>query len=303
MGSNRLAHREQRTRRGSADDKPSPYITPEIRLTREASLGWGESDGLDSDWSRYLNSIGKANKQLGNARAFGSLALTYVSAQDFGIMLAKKHPDLYEPGNAPHARKRLIKVQRSYATAFNKRTRFWRENDIVLPLESIKPRSEPLIEQVLADTEFEVLHELEDNPADVDQDSIDNYEEVLPDHAYDLANSVLWAEGGFLTNDTRPIGGKMKAGETRTTKRAIDLSRNPELIDEWNTIHTWLKDNEFDTRFMGDFTPHVTFFDGIHNLTQFALKSAVKIPDEIGLEKPRIVTNHEEIKAATKTNR
>ncbi len=66
---------------------------PAVRIQRSASI-------LDHDdnfqWGDYLNILGNINHGKGIAKSLGSIAVTYVDAQELGQMLNAKYPKAYQ---------------------------------------------------------------------------------------------------------------------------------------------------------------------------------------------------------------
>lgn len=68
-------------------------LMPEIRFRRIADIN---SSPETMQWHGALAEFGMLNSGMGNARSLGSIAITYVSANEMGRMISTKYPDLYE---------------------------------------------------------------------------------------------------------------------------------------------------------------------------------------------------------------
>lgn len=67
-------------------------LRPEIRIERLAEI---ELCHATREWDEALTDIGRLNRNVGTARALGSVAITLVPAKELGCMLEKKYPKTY----------------------------------------------------------------------------------------------------------------------------------------------------------------------------------------------------------------
>jgi hypothetical protein len=69
-------------------------VAPNARIGRLANLK--DERETVRGWNDYLNELGRKNIGKGNARALGSVALTYVDSKELGRMVEQKQPALFE---------------------------------------------------------------------------------------------------------------------------------------------------------------------------------------------------------------
>lgn len=65
---------------------------PEMRIRRLADIS---SNVETSQWHTSLAEFGILNSGIGNVKSLGSIAITYISANEFGRMISTKYPDMY----------------------------------------------------------------------------------------------------------------------------------------------------------------------------------------------------------------
>lgn len=118
FGSYNVADSDTFHRIGEARGVLTPQrIRPQLSMGRAVNRSNSDSNiVLKDSWHDYLDEVGAKNYNRGKAKAYGSIVVTFVTANEAGRMLAKKHPDLYEGSTLVNRRlfQILNRIKRDY---------------------------------------------------------------------------------------------------------------------------------------------------------------------------------------------
>jgi hypothetical protein len=232
--------REQRQR-------PAPQgITrrwPELRVVRFPDTDSGQD--ID-DWHIFLDDIGGSrNYGKGKARALGSMAITYISAKEFGLMLEAKYGN-GKDYNTPEKATRLVAKMRTGMSVFMRDAHMNAYNNRT---DTIYDR----LSSVVIGNSLSVVNELEDSSIVVDE--LTEFEAEVADVVVAGQTAPIWFDAADLA-----VKGLGQYGEGY----GLDLSLNPVLFEERQGMLEYLRTYEkLDTaRFTNaGWMPHATVFE------------------------------------------
>lgn len=231
------------------------YNWPELRIVRETSIVRPEQP----EWDAFLSKMGRKVRGKGNVRSLGSMAMTYVSAVEFGIMLQSEYPKAYEKRDS------TIDLLRKYAEEFNA---FVRKEELAGYQAEQMVRERQLV-ALESDSEEAILRRLEIEEAD-------EYDIVLggADEGMPLTD---WRMGTFAVNGLDTYG---------SHKLGLDLSGSEQLQEEFNIVRKFFRRSRLNHRVIDDTRePHITFLDTFGAVGALALRIP-NYPTKIVLDAP-----------------
>jgi hypothetical protein len=243
-------------------------IWPEMRVARFPDTEAGNDiDG----WTIFLNDVGgPRNYGRGKARALGSMAITFIRAKEFGLMLEAKYPKDYETSEKAA---RLVKkvrggirafIRDAHSEAYSSRT-----DDIEERVAGALLAQAVMVGEV--DNDLELF--AEDEPGDENAPAI--AELIRTEHSV-----PIWFGAADLAVNGINHYGRDGYG--------LDLALNEQLHDEHAALLHYLRTYEgLDTRFVDDrWSPHATFFDQEDHIARTTLTYGAELPTVITYNHP-----------------
>lgn len=266
-GRNRIAVQERRISKSGVCDSDAvhPSATPEIRIVRQCFVPETIRPRSEAgQLSVFLNEQGRNGYGDGITYAMGSMAVSYVTAQEFGKMLSEKYPDDYGRGNTAKTR-RLVNSVGKELTAFIR-------------------HEDTMVTKLLGDLDDQDL---------CHQGAEDQYGfgGLDLDCQFDLdttrlARNKLWQTAQFAIRSIEPYNGEYLGFDLVDPENEALRSERAYIIEQFLR-----KDQKLDTRHIKpDFDPHAVFFRGFRPIGQLALRH-VDPPGVIELSKPAAVVN------------
>lgn len=241
---------------------------PELRVVRFPDADHGKDT---DDWHIFLDDIGgPRNYGKGDARALGSLAITYISAKEFGLMLEAKYGNGRDY-NTPEKAARLIAKMRTGLKVFiegaNKEAYHNRT-------ESIQDRLSSLV----IGNSFSFSNELAD-PLDA-SDDLAAFEADIADVVEAGQTAPIWFDDAELV-----VNGLGEYGEGY----GLDLSLNGVLFDERQALLEYLRTYEKlnTAKFTnGGWMPHATVFKYEDHIRSATITYGEPLPGVISYNHP-----------------
>ena len=247
-----------------AYDSGKIYATPEIRLVRQVSID-SSADGNNTLITAFLNEFGSSAYGEGITYSLGSMAVSYVTANEMGKMLSDKYYKTFGKSHPEKTRKLVMDVAAEFSD-------FVRKEDKVVTktlsaLDSIALGA--------AFTEDQLREGMITFDPEVDLDTTR------------VNNNKLWRPAHFDIKGIEPYRGQyMGLDLVMPTNEALRAERQ-HIISEF-----LVKDQKLSSRYIDkDFDPHAVFFRGFRPISQLALRHFDLTDFEIMLEKPTAVVN------------
>lgn len=237
--------------------------TPEVRISRRVLYGGGVQI---PGWHDFLDEHGEYHYGDGTTRTLGSMAVTYVNANEMGRLLSERYSKDYGSGRTNKTRQLVNKIHRDFNA-------YIREQDTFVTKITKNVSGEP----VGYSNQFG-----EDDDAEFESFMSD----ILLPETYSARNK-LWQDAQFVVRGVEPY--------KRQTLLGLDLSHidNDALRTERQLIiQEFLKrDLKLATHTLSaHFDPHITFFEGNRPLSQINIRD-VRHPSDIMLSAPQAVVN------------
>ena len=259
------APRERRQR------QPAPGVTPrwpELRVVRFPDTDHGQD--LD-DWHIFLDDVGGSrNYGKGKARALGSMAMVYVSAKEFGLMLEDKY-GRGKDYNTPEKAARLIAKMKTGMRVFMEGANKEAYDNRTLSIH------ERLTGGVIGST-FTLDNELLD-PQDR-ADELAAFEAEVADVVVAGQTAPIWFGAAELA-----VKGLGQYGEGY----GLDLSLNEVLFDERRALLDYLRTYERlnTTKFTNaGWMPHATVFEFEDHIRAATISYGEPLPGTISYDHP-----------------
>lgn len=253
-------------REGSIDSSRNPA---EIHISRQVDFS---KTVYGKDWNEFANCHGEALHGDGITYALGSMAVTYVGAQEMGKMLSAQFTNLYGADKQVQLRKMLIDIHREF-------NQYIRERET----------STTQILQLADDVDLREMSKNQRIAFDEGDEGIDitEFDASIDLDTRRLATNKLWNAGRFVVRGVEPYKNGMDLG--------LDLS-HPEnealRTERFEIITDFLgKDQKLPVHQLDrGFDPHIVFFRSFVPVKNLYLPR-LENPPEITLTAPQAIVN------------
>lgn len=234
-------------------------LWPELRVVREAEIG--SMPGVP-EWDNYLSMLGRENRGKGKACSLGSIAVTLVSAREFGHMLQAKEPATFKN------RRRTLQALRSVQTRIESRIDRNGKRGLRASRDHFNAFDE--LRAAQQDEPDALFLDLEEAVASSDGPSV-----AVPAES-------LWTGGHFTCSGLNKYS---------RDGLGVDLSANEALCEERGELVEIFNDMGLDTDKMDSkWQPHIIVFETFSNIGKTVL-TAPEHPASIYLERPKAMIN------------
>jgi hypothetical protein len=256
---------------GSNARPTPPGAIPETRIVRSVDI---TAPGYTGEWNNFLNEAGQLLYGDGNVKALGSMAVTYVSANEIGRMLSDRYPDAYSGGCSPKTRRQIIMFERKIGKYIADQ-----ERTVTQMMKKIEGAEVPRQAKSCDDAFFDDEHEDELGKDEHDKDEHSKFHQGL-------AQNKLWHAGVFAVRGVEPYGRtRLGFDLTDPENEALRIERR-QLVED-----LFKKELKLNTRLVDPyFDPHVSFFVGNQPVAQMIIPN-LDSPLEIVLQAPKAIAN------------
>lgn len=257
--------RESRSRSAPQDIN---RMWPELRVTRFPDI----DAGLDTDsWHIFLDDIGgPRNYGKGKARALGSMAINYISAKEFGLMLEARYGDSNDYSTPEKAARLIAKMRRGIGDFIRDAQK-----------EAYDNRTEAIVDRVssiIVGSSLDVDNELASTAATTGEMSM--FEADIVDTVTAGQSAPIWFSPAELA-----VNGLGHYGEGY----GLDLSMNPVLYDERMGILEYLRTYERLNTVKytnAGWIPHATVFELEQHIRSTTIAYGEPLPESIAYNHP-----------------
>ena len=265
-GPNRTTYHERR--KGNVNrqepNTDSVFATPELRIVRRVNFDRSitNNNNLLSD---FLNEFGEMSYGEGITYSLGSMAVSYVTANEMGRMLSNKYRKVFGKDHPDKTRKLVMKT----ASAFR---------DFVGDEDKIVTKTLAALDNLALEAAF--------TEAQLSEGMI-AFDPKVDLDVTRLNNNKLWQPAHFDIKGVEKYRGQYMGFDLVMPGYEAMQAERQYIISEF-----LVKDQKLDSRFIDKgFDPHAVFFRGFRPISQLALRYMDVIDQEILLEKPTAVVN------------